>query len=74
MLEEYVSNYMARLKDTFIGLDALSGVSLSARVNTEYLDIKEVKTALVNEISKHYNMKKPEVSKLLNVEEMQNEG
>jgi|GEM_PF-5364315 len=74
MLEGYVKNYMVMLKDTFDNLDELNGESLYARVNTEYLDTKEVKTALVNEISKYYSMKKPEVSKLLIVEEMQNEG
>lgn len=73
MLERYVSNYMEMLKDTFNSLDELNGELLYARVKTEFLDIKEVKTALVNEISKHYGMKKQEVNKLLIVEEFNNE-
>ncbi|MGE7689655.1 hypothetical protein ACQKMI_10605 [Lysinibacillus sp. NPDC097214] len=73
MLERYVSNYMEMLKDTFDSLDELNGDPLYAGVKSEYLDIKEVKTALVNEISKYYGMKKPEVNKLLVVEEFNNE-
>lgn len=64
---------MEMLKDTFGSLDELNGEPLYAGVKTEFLDIKEVKTVLVNEISKHYGMKKQEVNKLLIVEEFNNE-
>jgi len=73
MLKRYVSNYMEMLKDTFDSLDELNGEPLHAGVKTEFLDIKEVKTVLVNEISKHYDLEKAEVNKLLVVEVLPNE-
>lgn len=74
MLERYVDVYMSMMKIAYKNFDELNGETICAMVDTQFLDIKEVKNALVSEISKYYGVKKQEVNKLLNVEEMLGEG
>ncbi|MEK5486778.1 hypothetical protein [Lysinibacillus sp. FSL M8-0355] len=74
MLKTYTDNYMNVLKNTYKSMDELKDEQLHAKVDTGFLNIKEVKTSLANEISKHYGISKAEAAKLLKVEELKSEG
>lgn len=69
MLETYVANYINILKDTYKNIDDLKGERFDAKINTQYLDVKEVKSKLVDEIARYFGIKKAEVNRLLFIEE-----
>lgn len=57
MLKTYTDNYMNVLKNTYKSIVDLKGEQLHAKINTQYLDVKEVKSALGDEVAKYFNIK-----------------
>lgn len=68
LLEEYVGGYMNVVREAYPSLVELGDNKLHASVYSEFLDEKEVEVKLLDAITKHFDIKKVEAKKILEME------
>ncbi|WGT37139.1 hypothetical protein QH639_14925 [Lysinibacillus sp. 1 U-2021] len=69
ILDTYIESYLTTLKSIYPSYEDFKEETIIAKINTRYLNAKEVKTTLATEVAKHFNISKNEANKILVVEE-----